>query len=48
MNKMSKESIELTDRDLAAVSGGQKRIHMPPTTIVIVTEPIVITAKAPK
>ena len=45
MNKMSKESVQLTDKELAGVSGGQsdqKRVEMPPTTIVIFTEGAVI------
>jgi hypothetical protein len=54
MNKTSKNSdgdkgsIQLTDKDLAGASGGQRRVHMPTTTIIIFTEPMVITAKAPK
>ena len=37
MNKISKESIELSDKDLAAVSGGKRSrvIHMPATTIIV-------------
>jgi hypothetical protein len=47
MNKMSKnsESDKLTDKDLAGASGGQKRVHMPTTTIIIFTEGSVITGK---
>jgi hypothetical protein len=49
-NHTSMGSIELTDRDLAGVSGGQepKRIEMEPVTIIVVTKPIVIHGKAPK
>ena len=45
MNKMSKEWVQLTDKELAEASGG-KRVRMPTTTIIIFTEGSVITAKA--
>jgi hypothetical protein len=45
MNNISKESVQLTDADLAVVSGGRKTVHMPPTTIIIFTEGSTITVK---
>ena len=48
MNKMSEGSIQLTDKDLAVASGGQRHITMPTTTIIVFTEPMVITAKPKK
>ena len=38
MNNISKELVQLTDTDLAVVSGGQKRIEMKEITIVVFTE----------
>jgi bacteriocin-like protein len=46
MNKMSKESIELSDKDLAAVSGGV--VRMPPVTVIVFTEGSVIHGKPKK
>jgi hypothetical protein len=48
MNKMSKESIQLTDKELAGASGGMRRVEMPPTTIVIFTEGSTIHGKPKK
>ena len=41
-------SNQLTDKELAVASGGQRRITMPTTTIIVFTEPMVITASKPK
>ena len=46
MNKISKESIELSDKDLAAVSGGV--VRMPPVTIIVFTEGSTIHGKPKK
>ena len=48
MNIISKESVQLTDADLAVVSGGQRKVVMPTTTIIIFTEGSTITVSKPK
>jgi len=44
MNNISKESVQLTDKDLAEVSGGKRKIDMKPVRFVVFTERSTITA----
>jgi hypothetical protein len=45
MNDMNKQSDQLTDKDLAGVSGGDTTIVMPTATIIIMPEKKIVVHK---